>query len=119
MSATKTLPTCTWTGASGTGYKFLIYALPVTFDPNQDGNYIYTKRNVAGQWVPIYIGEGDLSARSGSGHHKATCIRQKGATHFHCHLNAGEQSRRSEEADLLAGYTNAYAPTGCNEKPGG
>ena len=119
MTATTTLLTCIWTGASGTGYKFFIHALPATFKPNQDGNYIYAKKNMAGQWSPIYIGEGDLSQRSGAGHHKASCIQQKGAMHFHCHLNPDERERRSEEADLLARYTNAYTPSGCNEKPGG
>ncbi len=119
MKATKTHQTCSWKGASGTGYKFFIYTLPATFDPNQDGNYIYAKKNTAGQWVPIYIGEGDLSERSGAGHHKVLCIRQEGATHFHCHLNPDERKRLAEEVDLLACYTNAYAPHGCNERPGG
>ena len=119
MTATKTRPTCTWAGASGTEYKFFIHALPSTFNPNQDGNYIYAKKNTGGRWVPIYIGEGDLSERSGGGHHKALCIQQKGATHFHCHLNTSELNRRAEERDLLDRYGNASVPTGCNEKPGG
>ena len=116
MSGTRPkTPTCIWTGTSGTEYTYHVRELPVSLKTGQDGNYIYAKKNPKGQWVPVYIGEGDLGERSGSGHHKAHCIRQKGATHFHCHLRAGAAARRVEEADLLRRFTNAYAPTGCNE----
>ena len=120
MSGTRTKrATCVWKGASGTEYTYSIWKLPASLNPGQDGNYIYAKKNAKGRWVPVYIGEGDLAERSGPGHHKAHCIRQKGATHFHCHLKAGAAARRAEEADLLGRYTNAYAPNGCNEQPGG
>ena len=120
MSATETkTPTCSWSGASGTAYTYHVLELPVSLKTGQDGNYVYAKKNREGLWVPVYIGEGDLGERSGSGHHKAQCIRQKGATHFHSHLNADATARRVEEADLLRRFKNAYAPTGCNEKPGG
>jgi hypothetical protein len=33
--------------------------------------------------------------------------------------NSVEADRLAEEQDLLAGYPQAYAPTGCNEKIGG
>lgn len=84
-----------------------------------DGNYIYTKLNTENHWVPIYIGQGDLSDRISPNHHKAECIERKGATHVHVHANANESKRLSEERDLLARYTQAYAPKGCNEKKGG
>lgn len=112
-------PTCDWIGAGGTRYTYHIYELPATFDPNQNGNYIYAKRNIQNKWVPIYIGQGDLSDRSGPNHHQADCIKRKGATHFHCHLNTDEEDRISEENDLLSRYTNAYEPNGCNERMGG
>lgn len=111
-------PTCNWTGASGKSYIFYIWSLPASFNPNQNGNYIYSKKNAEGRWVPIYIGQGDLADRTAN-HHKANCIRSKGATHIHVHLNAPEQDRLNEESDLLAKYTNAYIPNGCNEKDGG
>ncbi len=104
---------------SGTPFTYYVYQLPITFNPNQDGNYIFAKTNSENKWVPIYIGEGDLASRVGDSHHQATCIRNKGATHVHVHLNGNEQARKSEEADLLARYTNAYTPNGCNEKTGG
>ena len=111
--------TCNWVGASGTSYKYFIRSLPVTFDPGQNGNYIYTRLSEQNQWVPIYIGQGDLADRVSSNHHQAACIRNKGATHVHVHTNADEANRVAEEQDLLARYTNAYKPNGCNERPGG
>jgi hypothetical protein len=111
-------PICNWIGASGTSYKFYVWVLPVSFKENQNGNYIYSKKNAEGKWVPIYIGQGDLKDRS-ENHHKASCINSKGATHVHVHLNPKEIDRLAEEKDLLGRYTNAYVPTGCNEKEGG
>ena len=110
--------TCVWVGASGRQYSFSVFALPVSLNAGQAGNYIYTRLNQSGQWVPIYIGEGELNDRANN-HHQAACLRAKGATHFHCHLNSVQQARRVEEMDLLARYTNAYAPNGCNERLGG
>lgn len=112
------IPTCEWTGESGKVYRHWVFALPAQLNPNQLGNYIYAKQNAQGYWIPIYIGQGDLRDRA-TNHHQASCIRQKGATHFHCHTNAAERDRLTEEADLLANYTQAYQPNGCNERPGG
>lgn len=112
-------PQCKWTGRSGTDYMYVIHKLPVDFSANQDGNYIFSKKNDNGQWVPIYIGEGDLADRISDTHHQADCIKQKGATHIHEHLNPKEKDRTAEEKDLLARYENAYKPHGCNVKEGG
>ena len=111
-------PTCDWIGKSGTKYRYWVYALPAGFNEGQPGNYIWAKKNAQGYWVPIYIGQGDLQQRL-SNHHQRRCIQQKGATHFHCHTNASEWGRLSEEDDLLANYTNAYHSDGCNERKGG
>lgn len=99
-------------------YTYYVHDLPASFNPNQPGNYIYTKL-VNGYWVPIYIGQGDLGVRVSDSHHKAACIRSKGATHVHVHLNSSEQSRLAEERDLLGRFTQAYVPTGCNDTIGG
>lgn len=69
--------------------------------------------------MPIYIGEGNLADRISNDHHQAACIKKKGATHVHEHLNPKEDDRTAEEADLLANYTNAYEPNGCNDRVGG
>ena len=111
--------TCVWTGASGQKYTFYVYALPANLSSGQDGNYIYTKIE-SGKWKPIYIGQGDLGDRSDiDSHHQSACLKSKGASHFHCHKNASEAARKAEEKDLLTKYTQAYKPTGCNEKEGG
>ncbi|MFI5091970.1 MAG: hypothetical protein ACHQIK_00865 [Candidatus Acidiferrales bacterium] len=112
-------PKCIWTGQSGAQYTYFIHALPVAFNTGQPGNYIYSRMNDQGKCVPIYIGEGDLADRVGDGHHQAACIKRKGATHVHAHLNANQKDRTDEETDLLARYTNAYKPNGCNEREGG
>ncbi len=112
-------PTCTWTGASGTDYTYYIHELPVSFKQAY-GNYIYSKTSTKpNRWLPIYIGEGDLSDRISSGHHRADCIEKKGATHVHVHTTSSKEKGQTEEQDLLANYTNAYEPTGCNVKQGG
>ncbi|MGH9714002.1 MAG: hypothetical protein ACRD5M_11965 [Candidatus Acidiferrales bacterium] len=110
---------CRWLGESGTTYIYYIHSLPVAFDPSQDGNYIFSRLNDEGKWVPIYIGEGDLAERTGEDHHQAGCIKRKGASHVHVHLNATRKNRTDEEADLLARYSNAYKPNGCNVREGG
>ena len=113
------MPTCNWKGASADLYTYHIHKLPVNFDSGQIGNYIYAKLNSDNKWVPIYIGEGELCDRCSDQHHRADCIGRRGATHVHAHLNADEDDRLAEEQDLLARYTNAYAPSGCNIKQGG
>jgi len=107
--------TCNWIGKSGKSYRYYIWSLPQSFSPNQDGNYIFAKL-VNNLWVPIYIGQGDLGSRIGPYHHKYNCIYSKGVTHVHVHLNTSRESREAEESDLLAYYTNAFYPHGCNEK---
>ena len=115
----ETKQTCNWLGQSGTSYTYQVWSLPQTFDPNQNGNYIYSKLSADNKWVPIYIGQGDLGDRIGPNHHAATCINSKGATHVHVHLNGRVEDRTAEESELLARYTNAYKPNGCNDKIGG
>ena len=66
---------------------------------------------------PFKLGQGDLNDRVNY-HHQIECIRQKGATHFHCHTNSTENDRLEEEPDLLDNHSQSYQPTGCNESPG-
>ena len=112
----------TWTGESGKKYDFGIWTLAEaeTLDPGQKGNYIYTFLTVDRLWCPVYIGQGDLAERADlDKHQQGWCITRKGATHFHCHLEARKQDRRDEEVDLLGRFTNAYVPDGCNIREGG
>lgn len=111
-------PQCKWKGASGREYTYFVYESPHSFDCKQDGNYIFARlENNAYQ--PVYIGQGDLGDRCNGNHHKQTDFTNLGVTHILAHLNGKEEDRRAEESDLLAAYTQAYVPTGCNEKIGG
>ena len=112
------VPKYDWKGNSDKTYTYFIYRLPASFDSNQPGNYIFSRKNSQGYWSPIYIGQGDLNDRANY-NHQEQCIKQKGATHFHCHLNSNEHDRLDEESDMLDNYPQAYQPTGCNELPGG
>jgi hypothetical protein len=112
--------TCTWTGATGTKYTYYVYPRGTSVTEGQNGNYVYAKKTADGKsWLPVYFGEGDLSDRAGKNHHQSGCIDSKKATHVHMHLNATKDARREEEKDLLARYTNALEPTGCNVSPTG
>ena len=70
-----------WIGATGMRYIYLVNILPKPIPGDHDGNYIFAKKNATGDWIPIYIGEGNLTDRLSDSHHQAACIRQKGATH--------------------------------------
>lgn len=110
-------PEVIWTGASGTQYKYWVYPRHPSIK-EVDGNYIYSKV-VNNVWIPIYVGQGDLSVRCTDNHHRIECINSKKATHVHLHTNSAEKDRLAEEKDLLAGHPDAYSPTGCNVKEGG
>lgn len=113
------IPTCNWIGASRKTYTYFVHDRHPNVAEGNIGNYIYAKLNSSGLWVPVYIGEGDLSVRTTGSHHRVECIDAKKATHIHMHINSIEKVRLAEEADLLANYPNAYDPNGCNVKIGG
>ena len=93
-------PVCTWTGASGTAYIYYVRPLGSALAPNQTGNFIYAKKNPEGDWLPIYIGQGDLSES------ERQLLDARDATHVHMHLTMTEEARLAEERDLLARYPN-------------
>jgi hypothetical protein len=111
--------TCTWTGASGKMYIYEIYARHPKLPPNEPGNFIYAKMDEHKRWLPIYIGEGNLTQRAGPDPRGVECIDAKGATHVHVHVNYDHGHRVAEVKDLLENFPQAYAPDGCNEKTGG
>jgi len=95
--------TFTWHGASGKQYEYWVYEIGASFK-NEAGNYIFAKRNTAGKWTPVYIGETkSLKERLTSNHEKLPCVKKYGGTHIHAHTTpAGEQARKAEEADMIA-----------------
>jgi hypothetical protein len=86
-------------GRSGQ-YTYWVYPIDTTFK-DEPGNYIYAKRNSAGQWQPVYIGQSSsLSQRLASLVAEQAAIRF-GATHILAHLNSDERARKDEESDLI------------------
>jgi len=110
-------PTCAWTGASGKKYIYEIHTRHPRLPPNEAGNYIYAKQDEHKRWVPIYIGEGNLTQRATAHPRCVRCIDEKGATHVHLHVNYDRDDRLAEENDLLENFPQARIPDGCNEKP--
>jgi hypothetical protein len=102
--------TITWTGQSGTKYKYWIYPLGTALAA-KPGNYIFARSGPQG-WYAVYIGEtGDLSTRF-LNHHQEDCIKKYGATHIHAHVTeGGAQVRRDEETDIRRRW-----PSNCNEQ---
>ncbi len=111
--------TCTWTGASGKMYIYEIFARHPKLPLNEPGNFIYAKMDPHKRWLPIYIGEGNLTQRAGPDARGVQCIDAKGATHVHVRVNHGRDDRVAEVKDLLENFPQAFAPEGCNEKTGG
>lgn len=88
--------TAIWRGASCRTYTYWIYSLSAKLSSGQDGNYIYTKI-VNQYWQPIYIGQGDLGDRTDvNTHHQSICLKSKGVTHVHAHVNSREADRLAE-----------------------
>jgi hypothetical protein len=85
--------------------------------PHEAGNFIYAKMDARKRWVPIYIGQGDLTQRAAMERERADCIEVKGATHVHVHVNFDKDDRLAEEKDLLNNFPQAYIPDGCNKRP--
>jgi hypothetical protein len=110
------LETYEWIGATGQRYFYTVFNLPVDFEPGEFGNYIFTKKSESNDWVPIYIGQGELDVQISDNNPQMKCIKEKGATHVHVHINTGEWARISEEHDLLESHLNVFIPYGCNKE---
>jgi len=81
-------------------YTYWVYPINTTFK-DEPGNYVYAKRNAAGGWQAVYIGQtSSLSQRLASLDAEQAAIRF-GATHILAHLNPDERARKNEETDLI------------------
>src|SRR5687767_12051602 len=108
----KGLPLQTWRGESGRLYVYIVVPVGVELNP-EFGNYIFARRNAAGNWEAVYIGHGDLAERGDLGHHHMRdYIRDCGATHLHFRENPSLKDRMIEKADLLQGYPETCVPSG-------
>jgi hypothetical protein len=100
-----------WQGASGKQYDYLVYPINTTFK-DQPGNYIYARRNAAGSWEAVYIGQtSSLSQRLASHEKEQSVILYGGATHIFAHLSRNFLARRAEEADLIRYYRPPFNET--------
>lgn len=100
--------TVTFTGGSGTEYRFTAYSLDTTFS-DVGAVYIITNRsqgsNGGYSHNRIYIGEtGDLSERFDS-HHKASCFENHNANCICVFREDNNQRRLEIESDLLDNYS--------------
>jgi hypothetical protein len=116
MDSKETRETFEWIGVEGERYTYYVHDLPTDFDSGKLGNYIFARKGANGNWIPIYIGQGDLSVQTGHFHPQLDCIKELGATHVHVHPNDSEWVRMSEEHDLLESYSKVFEPYGCNFK---
>jgi predicted GIY-YIG superfamily endonuclease len=102
---------CEWPGASGKTYAYEIYPFECSLKA-EAGNYIYSKQNAQGLWVPLYIGETEDLDHRVSTHEKRECVRRNGVTHIHAHLTPGGLSARlAEETDIRKNFG-----TPCNDQ---
>lgn len=111
-------PTCTWTGASRKKYVYDVHGLRLDIPPNEPGNFIYAKMDEQHRWIPVYIGQGNLTQLATVDPDRMACVALKGATHVHIHVNFDKEDRLAEVEDLLAEFPQAYAPQGCNQQVG-
>ena len=100
-----------WEGKSGKQYEYWVYPINTTFK-DEPGNYIYAKRNFAGKWQPVYIGQtSSLSQRLASHEKEQSVTRRGGATHILAHISVNAMARRDEEADLIRRYRPPFNET--------
>jgi hypothetical protein len=97
-----------WIGISGRTYTFVVVPWPAPLDVGVlDGNYICARQSVNGEWIPIYIGEGDLADPCLTSEPAFEQMLERGVTHLHCHINDDPAARRRETRDLLLGQASA------------
>ena len=104
-------PDVCWVGASRKKYGYWSRPLPYACKPGDHGNFIFCKL-INDEWVPVYIGHGELKSRLSDPAHYGYAVR-KGATHVHVRMNSMEQARIEEAQDLLEGYPEAGKQEGC------
>ena len=94
-------PTIKWDGNLGEKYTYFIYPLHTSFK-EEPGNYIFAQETKPSFYKPLYIGQTSNLNHRLENHEKEDCAIRNGATHIHAHINNnGEETRKSEEKDLI------------------
>ena len=78
----------------------------------REGNYIFTRRDSAGEWRPVYIGSGAFAACDVSRHPQREVIERGGATHFHFHAVGDALEQDAEKDDILAAHSGVMSAEG-------
>ena len=101
-----------WTGVSGIGYRFAVYAIGDPVDEFELGVYVFSRKLPEG-WEAVLVGEGELKVEIDYRINEHRVI-DKSATHVHVHHERDPQRRSSIVADLLGKHIEAFEPAGCN-----
>jgi hypothetical protein len=105
--------TSSFHGASGAEYDYCVFSKG--FKPNDDQyyNYMFASLSPEGNWLPVFIGQGDLKQYLSDRLHVRS-IAPAGSSHVLAHMNPDGQRRRMEALDMLASHPQVHAFTGCN-----
>lgn len=95
--------TTRWKGASGKNYQYFVYSVGEFPSEQRGGNYVFARLSSNGNWIALYIGQAENLHERVTRHEIWPCVKRHGVTHIHAHLNALQQDRMEEEADLLEG----------------
>ena len=102
-------------GASGADYSYRVFSQNFKPENNQFYNYMFASLSSEGNWIPVFIGQGDLKQYlSDQAHVRDVALTS--ATHVLAHMSPDEQQRRMEALDMLASHPQAHEFTGCNER---
>lgn len=91
----------TWTTPAGRKYTYTVHPIAGTQWSNAAGNYAFAYQGTDGLWYALYVGQTNDFAARFSNHEKLRPAINKGATHILAHVNANDQARKSEEAELI------------------
>ena len=72
--------TYSWVGTSGRTFAYQVYELPISFESNQKGNFVFARFDSGRHWVPIFVGEGDLGKHVDANNYELHVIQRRGAT---------------------------------------
>ena len=92
-----------WPDSSGRTYRYWLLATPSVASSIKDegGNYVFAKRLLNGNFVPIYFGVADNLRARIAGHNRWHDAVRAGATHVFAHTQAGDLIRCAEERALI------------------
>ncbi|MFD1157014.1 hypothetical protein [Roseovarius aestuarii] len=98
--------TVTWTGNSGSQYRFDVFPVGTQFNPIS-GVYVACRRLITGQFEALYVGETQsfkdrLNVNAGN-HDGLRCAARNGMTHIGAIVSTSSAERLRIETDLRHG----------------